>query len=82
LRDFADAAHTITDSFSLEDTDRNGNPQALVPLLFPGHSPNDYIGKETVHDITPDIYQRSMAALINAYNQAFGNESSANCGCQ
>jgi hypothetical protein len=82
LRDFADAAHTITDSFSPEHTDRNGNPKLWFPLLFPGHSPNGYIGKETIHDITPDIYQRSMVALINTYNHAFGNESSANCGCQ
>lgn len=82
LRDFADAAHTITDSFSPEHTKRNGDPRLWFPLLFPGHSPNDHVGRETVHDITPDIYLRSMAALINAYNQAFGGPQNADCGCQ
>lgn len=83
LKDFADAAHTITDSFSPEHTDSNGNPRLWFPLLFAGHSPNDYVGDETVHDITPEIYDKATAALINAYNQAFsGNSSNNYCGCQ
>jgi hypothetical protein len=82
LRDFADAAHTITDSFSPEHTDSHGNPRLWSPLLFPGHSPNDHIGHETVTDITARIYAESTAALIAAYNQAFSDGSASDCGCQ
>jgi len=82
LRDFADAAHTITDYFSPEHTDAQGNPRLWFQLLFARHSPNDNVGHETVHDITPRIYQQAMAAPIAAYNQAFGNATSGGCGCQ
>jgi len=83
LKDFADAAHTITDSFSPEHTDSSGNPRLWFPLLFAGHSWNENHGHETAHDITSDIYGKATAALINAYNEAFsGVSSNQGCGCQ
>ena len=36
LREFADAAHTITDSFSPEHTDPRGNPKLWFPTVISG----------------------------------------------
>ena len=82
LKHFADAAHTITDYYSPKHTDSSGNPRIWVPGLVWGHSPNEYIGGETAKDITPEIYDQVQAALVDAYNLAFGAGSMPVCGCK
>ncbi len=64
--------HPIMDQYSPEHTDSEGNPRIWNPLWPFGHSPNEFIGNETVKDITPEIYQKTKDAMLNAYFRAVG----------
>jgi hypothetical protein len=68
---FGELIHPIMDSFSPIHVDQNGNPQVWDILNPGGHSPNEYVGNERVIDITPEIYQKSKEAMIDAYIKAF-----------
>ena len=69
------ALHPIMDSSSPMHTDSSGNPKEWNPLWPVGHSPNDFIGNETINDITDAIY-KSMDEQIQA---AFDNVKGCNC---
>jgi len=63
---FGELIHPIMDSFSPQHTDEKGSPRIWTPWWPFGHSPNEFIGNETVKDITPEIYKKNKEALIEA----------------
>lgn len=72
LRRYGEACHPIMDWSSPEHTDAQGHPKVWNPLWPFGHSPNDSIGKETVHDLTPNILNTQRQLLNQAYDSVFG----------
>ena len=66
-----EACHPIMDSSSPMHTDENGNPRTWNPNWPFGHSPNDSIGKETAHDLTPEILEQQRRQLNHAYDRVF-----------
>lgn len=73
LEFLGEALHPIMDSYSPEHVDDAGNPRVwnLREALKMRHSPTEFIGNETVKDITPEIYRKVQIELIKAYNEAF-----------
>ena len=72
LKRYGEACHPIMDWSSPEHTDQQGNPKLWDPWHPWGHSPNDYIGNETVNDVTPAILKRQKELLNHAYDSVFG----------
>lgn len=68
---FGEACHPIMDSSSPVHVDVFGNPRIWNPWWPFGHSPNDYIGNETIHDLTPAILEQQILLLNNAYKGVF-----------
>lgn len=69
---FGQACHPIMDSASPMHTNTDGTPRIWNPLWPFGHSPNDSIGSETVHNLTPDILREQVRRLNDAYQRVFG----------
>ncbi len=65
------AAHPIMDWSSPMHTNPDGTPRVWNPLWPFGHSPNDSIGNETIHDVTPDVLRRQALMLNYAYQRVF-----------
>src|SRR2546426_8177144 len=68
--------------------DKNGN---LVPIIWCGsfgckgsnvwqHSPNEYVGKETVEDLSKGFYDLTDQAIRDAYSFVTGRKSPATKG--
>lgn len=81
---FGYAAHPIMDQYSPSHRNSDGspatwdpfNPMSLLSTL--SHSPNEWIGGETVDDITPEIYEKVRHDLRKLYKDLFPDE----CGCE
>jgi RHS repeat-associated protein len=71
LKLLGEAMHPIMDISSPMHTDNNGNPKIWNPLWPFGHSPNDSIGDETIHDLTPSILDRDDKAMHILYKYVF-----------
>ncbi|MDO8465713.1 MAG: RHS repeat-associated core domain-containing protein [Gallionella sp.] len=72
LRRLGEACHPIMDWSSSEHSDGQGQPKEWNPLWPFGHSPNDSMGNETVHDLTPNILDTQGWLLNGAYDSVFG----------
>ena len=66
------ACHPIMDSSSPMHTNPDGTPRVWNPNWPFGHSPNDTIGNETVHELTPQILRAQSRLLNDAYDKVFG----------
>jgi RHS repeat-associated protein len=66
------AAHPIMDWSSPMHTNPDGTPRVWNPSWPFGHSPTDFIGNETIHDVTPDMLERQSQMLNYAYRRVFG----------
>ena len=79
---FGNIAHPIMDQYSPSHLLDDGSPATwdpFNPASLPSttsHSPNEYIGGETLDDITPEIYEQVKRDLLNKYAELFGD-----CGC-
>ena len=63
------ALHAIEDSSSPAHVDASGNPKVYPG---PGHSLSDFLGgEERSVDLTPSIYQKMDARILDAYRQVF-----------
>ncbi|MDX2146800.1 MAG: hypothetical protein SFZ23_04695, partial [Planctomycetota bacterium] len=69
-----EALHPIMDSSSPMHSDPEGNPLEWNPTWPFGHSPAEFIGKETAKNITEAIYSSQDVALRNAYGDVFGHQ--------
>ena len=69
---FGEACHPIMDSSSPMHADANGNPRTWNPWWPFGHSPNDSIGNETVHNLSPANLEQQRRRLNEAYDRVFG----------
>lgn len=69
--------HPLMDSSSPMHVDAFGNPKIWNPWWPFGHSPTDWIGNETVFDLTQSILNRQHDVLGNAYDRVFGSK----CKC-
>jgi RHS repeat-associated protein len=72
LDSMAEAMHTVMDSLSPEHVDEHGNPKVWNPWWPFGHSPTDWIGNETVFDITPAITSKLRLLLSDTYDHSMG----------
>jgi hypothetical protein len=74
LKAFAEAAHTVQDSFSPPHRDANGNPRVYTHLQgLLEHSPNESGGYETRKDVTPGIAETQKSILREMWKKTFGN---------
>jgi len=73
LRVFGEAMHPVMDFSSPMHTTQNDEPRVWNPWNPFGHSPTDWIGKETVSHLTPEILSEQSTLLNNAYNEVFGS---------
>jgi uncharacterized protein RhaS with RHS repeats len=65
------AAHPIMDWSSPMHTNPDGTPRVWNPWQPLGHSPTDFIGNETIHDVTPEMLRRQSQMLNYAYRRVF-----------
>jgi hypothetical protein len=72
LDSLAEAMHPIMDSSSPEHVDQLGNPRIWNPLWPFGHSPAEWLGNETVFDLTPAILKEQRRLLSDAYDRGIG----------
>lgn len=67
-----EACHPIMDSSSPMHTNPDGTPMAWNPRWPFGHSPNEWIGNETIQNLTPEILDSQTKLLNNAFKKVFG----------
>jgi hypothetical protein len=72
LESLAEAMHTIMDSSSPKHIDQFGNPRIWNPWWPFGHSPVEWLGNETILDITPPILREQRRLLSDAYERGMG----------
>lgn len=69
---YAEAMHPVHDSYSPLHRDKNGGPKVWNPLWPFGHSPVDWLGSETIHDI-PSLSREEISDYMKkAYHYVFG----------
>lgn len=71
LRLLGQACHPVMDKSSPMHTDSTGVPKTWEPTNPWGHSPNEYIGKETASDLTPSILDAQKRSLNMLYDFVF-----------
>ncbi|RYD73433.1 MAG: hypothetical protein EOP84_21550 [Verrucomicrobiaceae bacterium] len=67
----AEGLHTLMDSASDEHTDSDGMPKVWNPWKPWRHSPVEWWGHETAHDITAGDYWSQYQLLNAAFDKAF-----------
>jgi RHS repeat-associated protein len=73
LKLFGEAMHPVGDRSSSEHTNPDGNPKPYYGLIsILGHSPNDYIGRETSATLTPALLQQQSSIINSAADYVFG----------
>ena len=76
LAELSEALHTIMDRNSPLHTDDNGDPIPFTGIgtdLIP-HAPwPNWYNREDIDDLTPEIYDRAVAEMRNAYDRVFCN---------
>jgi hypothetical protein len=81
MRLFGEAIHPLMDATSPMHTNGFNSPLSWNPLNPWGHSPRDWIGKETSDDITNKIYEQNTTLIQDAYGATglFTHTTGTNC---